>query len=415
IPTDAHVIDADSLLVYAGFIDGFSQVGVKEEKKDTDVQKNKPRNPGNPPDELAGIQPELTVTNLLDPASSSIENLRKIGFTTAHVFPKGKFLAGKGAFVLLGTDSPEKMLLKNETSLCVQFIGAGNVYPSNTLGMMAKFKQLYREATYSKKHEELYAQNPNGIARPEKNKTVETFYPVIERKLPVFFKADKLLDAQKALELQKELGFSLTLAEVRESWLIVDKLKSSKTGVFLSLLLPEEQKETAKKDSTSQKSPNQDEMERLKKRQEESLKTYLSQATVLHKAGIKFGFSTLGAKTEQIRKNFKRMVDAGLSEDVLLAALTTYPAEMLGLSSAMGTLEVGKMANLFLATKPFYDEKCTIKYVFVDGILYEHKDNTKKDPTAKVNLVGRWKYATESPQGKNEGIIVIKGSEGNWN
>lgn len=417
IPTDAHIIEGDSLIVYAGFIDGFSQVGVKEEKKDTDTQRNKPKNPGSPADEVAGIQPEVSVTNI-EPNNASLETMRKIGFTTAHVFPKGRFIAGKGSVVLLGAESSAKMLLKNDISLCVQFVGAGNVYPSNELGMMAKFKQLYREATYTKKHEELYAQNASGMVRPERNKTVEAFYPIIDKKAPVFFKADKLLDAQKALELQRELGFSIVLADVKEGWLLADKIKSSKAGVFLSLSLPEEQKETAKKDSTSQKTPTsaEEEMARLKKRQEESAKLYLSQAATLQKAGIRFGFSTLGAKPENIRKNFKRMMDNGLSEEALLAALTTYPAELLGISSIAGTLDAGKMANLFVATKPFYDEKCLVRYVFVDGILYEYKEKStaKKDPTAKINPVGTWKYSTESPQGKNEGNIVIKGGEGNW-
>ncbi|GAB4330761.1 MAG: amidohydrolase family protein [Flammeovirgaceae bacterium] len=419
IPTNAHIIEADSMFVYAGFIDGFSQMGVKEEKKEGDT--GKPKNPGNPSNEQAGVQPEVSVSNLLDNKNANLETMRKLGFTTAHVFPKGRFLAGKGALILTAAESSDKLIVKNESSMCVQFIGANNVYPANQLGMMAKYKQLYREASFLKKHEEIFAQNGNGINRPERNRTLEAFYPVIDKKVPVFFKADNLLDAQKALELQKELGFPLVLAELKEGWLLIDKLKASKAGVFLSLSLPEEEKKdttSVKKDSVSikPKSLAEQEMERLKKRKEESVLRYISQASTLNKAGIKFGFSTLGAKTGDLRKNFKKMMDKGLSEEALLAALTTHPAELLGVSNIMGTLETGKMANLFVASAPFYDEKCNVKYVFVDGVLYEYKENTntKKDPNAKVNPLGTWKYVTDSPQGKNEGKIIIKGKEGSY-
>jgi imidazolonepropionase-like amidohydrolase len=420
IPANAQIIDADSMYVYAGFIDGFSQIGVKEEKKEG--EQGRPKNPGNPSNEAAGIQPEMSVSNFLDHKNGSLEAMRKLGFTTAHVFPKGKFLAGKGALILTAAESSDKLIVRNETSMCVQFIGANNVYPANQLGLMAKYKQLYREASFSKKHEEIFAQNGNGIIRPERNRTLEAFYPVIDKKIPAFFKADNLLDAQKALELQKELGFPLVLTELKEGWLLVDKLKSSKAGVFLSLNLPEEEKKdttSVKKDSVNvkPKSLSEQEMDRLKKRKEESVFQYLSQASTLNKAGVKFGFSTLGAKTGDLRKNFKKMMDKGLSEDALLAALTTHPAELLGVSNIMGTIEAGKMANLFVASTPFYDEKCSVKYVFVDGVMFEYKEkvNPKKDPNAKANPIGTWKYVTESPQGKNEGKIIIKGKEGSYN
>jgi imidazolonepropionase-like amidohydrolase len=419
IPANAQIIEADSMFIYAGFIDGFSQIGVKEEKKEGEQAKAK--NPGNPTNEQAGIQPEISVSNFLDSKNSSLEVMRKLGFTTAHVFPKGKFLAGKGALILTAAESSDKLIVKNENSLCVQFIGGNNVYPVNQLGLMAKYKQLYREASFSKKHEEIFAQNGNGIIRPERNRTLEAFYPVIDKKIPAFFKADNLLDAQKALELQKELGFPLVLTELKEGWLLIDKLKSSKAGIFLSLNLPEEEKKdttSVKKDSVSvkPKSLAEQEMDRLKKRKEESVFQYLSQANTLNKAGVKFGFSTLGAKTGDLRKNFKKMMDKGLSEDALLAALTTHPAELLGVSNIMGTLEVGKMANLFVASTPFYDEKCSVKYVFVDGVLYEYKEkaNPKKDLNAKVNVVGTWKYSTSNTEIKNEGKIIIKGKEGSY-
>ncbi|MEM6805885.1 MAG: amidohydrolase, partial [Bacteroidota bacterium] len=63
IPADAQRIKADSMYVYAGFIEGVSHTGVPKPKAD----RNRPRAevPGNPPNEVAGIMPERSVKEFL--------------------------------------------------------------------------------------------------------------------------------------------------------------------------------------------------------------------------------------------------------------------------------------------------------------------------------------------------------------
>ena len=54
-----------------------------------------------------------------------------------------------------------------------------------------------------------------------------------------------------------------------------------------------------------------------------------------------------------------------------LAALTTVPAELLGLSRSLGTVERGKIANLFITDGPLFEEDTKVRRVFVDGISHE--------------------------------------------
>ena len=49
-------------------------------------------------------------------------------------------------------------------------------------------------------------------------------------------------------------------------------------------------------------------------------------------------------------------IAAGLTEDAALAALTTNPAQMLGLSDRMGSIDNGKMANLVITDKSYFNE-----------------------------------------------------------
>ncbi len=87
IPADAIVIKADSMYVYAGFIDGLSRAGVVKPKEENN--RERPKDPGNPTPERAGITPQNDVRNSLGINEKSIEEMRSIGFTTAHVVPYG--------------------------------------------------------------------------------------------------------------------------------------------------------------------------------------------------------------------------------------------------------------------------------------------------------------------------------------
>ena len=104
------------------------------------------------------------------------------------------------------------------------------------------------------------------------------------------------------------------------------------------------------------------------------------------------------------------MIRAGLTEDALLAALTTTPAQLLGLSDRMGTVDNGKMANLVITDKSYFNEKAKVRYVFVDGVMYkmEIKEAKKSDGTTKVEIEGSWSTTTQSPQGNSEGKLTFK-------
>ena len=76
------------------------------------------------------------------------------------------------------------------------------------------------------------------------------------------------------------------------------------------------------------------------------------------------------------------MIEHGLPEHAALAALTTAPAEILGVSSSMGTVDVGKMANLVVTKGSIFENDVTIRYVFIDGAKFVlEPDQEKQDST----------------------------------
>lgn len=415
IPPDAVVIKGDSLFVYAGFIDGLSHTGVTKPKEEKD--KEKPKDPGNPPADRVGLTPQNDVRDFLNPNDKSVEELRNLGFTVSQVVPYGNFLPGRAAIVLLGGNSPDDMVLVSDAALYSELRGTMGLYPNTVMAVMAKWRELYRNASLSKSYQSLYASNKSASARPANDRVLEAFYPVIDQKLPVLFKSEQVMETQRIFTLKNDLNFQLIIANVKEGWPILNKIKSSGAKTFLSLDLPDEvKKENTKTDQSKKETKTAFDLEReaLEKRQKESIGLYTSQAKEFNKAGIVFGFSALSAKTKDISANLRRIIAAGLTEDETLAALTTNPAKLLGLDDRLGTIDNGKIANLVLTDKPYFNEKAKVKYVFVDGTLYETETKAEKKPDAKVVGQGTWNYSAETPDGTVTGKIIIKEEKGSY-
>lgn len=445
IPPDAIVIKADSMYVYAGFIDGLSRTGIAKPEGNTGGGGRqggpggggeRPKDPGNPKPEEAGITPMNDIRTSLNPADKSIEDLRNIGFTTAQIVPNGGMMPGNSSVILLGGKSADEMVLFGKSAFYSELTPARGVYPGTVMGVMAKYRELYRQAALSRAYENSYASNRTGIARPATDRVLEALYPVVDKRQPVLFKAERVVDAQRVLTLQSDLGFSLVIAELKEGWDIVNKVKASNARVFLSLELPEEKKDDKKdekkddkkgtnapKDAAPKKEePKKDDAPKtstaeekaaLEKRQAEFTAKYVGQASTYQKAGVKFGFSAMSVKPGDIQKNLRRMIGAGLTEDGALAALTTTPAELLGLSDRIGTVDNGKIANIVISDKPYFNEKAKVRYVFVEGKMYkldvkETKEAKKGDANAKAVAEGDWTVTTETPQGGQEGKVTIK-------
>lgn len=425
IPFDAEIVKADSMYIYAGFIEGLSHTGIPKAEPaqgrgggGNRQQGPQVKDPGSPPNDLAGITPERLLTTVFDAKEKSIAGMRALGFTAAHVVPEGQMLPGQAALMMLHGDNAGQMVLKDESALFAQLTGARRMYPATVIAVIAKWREMYKQAELAKAHEKTYAASSKGMTRPNYDPVLQAFYPIIDKTQSVFFKASDVKSAYRVLSLQKEFGFNLVLAELKQGWHMADELSKKNIPVLISMDLPSA-KEKGKKDKKSKgkeekaekkNDPFKAEKAALEKRRDEELKKHLTQAATLEKAGVLFGFSTLDVKSKDVRGNLRKMIENGLSENAALAALTTIPAKMLGVSDALGSVEQGKIANLVITDKPYFEEKSNVRYVFVDGHKYEYevkKPAKKGDPNAKAKVAGKWSYNFEAMGQNMEGILEL--------
>ena len=421
-PADAQIIKADSLFVYPGFIDGMSKAGLKKSESSSGNSNQQRGQRSTPPtgpltNKQSGATPEESVMDQLDVKSSSLNNLRKAGFTVAHIVPDGLMIPGTGSILLLSGKSGDEMRLVEQASMYAQFKGANSIFPATIIGVMSKFRDIYKNAELSQSHQQYYQRNPAGMKRPMHDEALTAMFPVVNKEIPVFFQTESVLEAHRAIAMQEELGFDLVLANLQQAWHLIDQIKASNIPVLLSLEMPKEMKEEKKKKEDKEVKENK-EKEALKARKMQAIKEYEGQAAQFAGAGIPFGFSGYSAKSSDVKKNLSRMIKAGLSEDQALAALTIDAAELLGVSNILGSLEKGKIANAVVTTGPYFDEDSQIKYVFVDGTKYEYETKSKKAKKAAdsdatpAKIDGKWSYIIDVPQRTSEGTMTLKNDDG---
>ena len=95
-------------------------------------------------------------------------------------------------------------------------------------------------------------------------------------------------------------------------------------------------------------------------------------AGALAKAGVPVALASFGGESgATFRDRIRMAIAAGLSADDALKAATVTPAAVLGVTAAVGTIEVGKLANFVVVSgNDLFAAGTPIKHVFVEGRLY---------------------------------------------
>lgn len=403
LPKEAQVIAGDSLFIYPGFIDGAGQMGITKPK---DPERPKDFVSSNPPDEIAGITPWRSATDQFSIAGSQVDDWRKTGFTISQLLPDGGMLPGKATLMLLGNSESVNVLQEN-TALAANFSGSRGMYPATAAGVMAKFRDVYQNTTLAMDHSKLFA-STSGVKRPEMTPTQNAMVPAVQGQLPIIFEAGSDLEARRAIALQKELGFKLVLTGLENYENVIDLIKTSGTPVLIKLQVPDDKAvKNQKADSATVATKAQ--YERVKEAYDKALK----QASLLETAGIPFAFTTIDAKPGDAMKTIRTMIENGLSEKAAMAALTTNPASILGISRMAGSIEKGKMANFIISTDSLFKEDAQIKQMVVDGYIFDYDVKKKsangngKSEGGTVAIAGVWEYTSETPAGSSGGELTI--------
>jgi imidazolonepropionase-like amidohydrolase len=102
-----------------------------------------------------------------------------------------------------------------------------------------------------------------------------------------------------------------------------------------------------------------------------------SAAAALKKAGVRFALYSDGLdQPRDLQRAVKKAIDAGLSREDAIRALTLSPAEIYGVADRLGSIDKGKIGNLVVTRGDLFDDRTQVVWVIVDGKHYKPVDAT---------------------------------------
>jgi imidazolonepropionase-like amidohydrolase len=364
IPKDARVIDVTGMTVYPGLIDSETQLGlteISEEDSTNDLVETSEE-----------IMPHMHVYDAFHLESALIPVTRLNGVTNAIVAPANRdTLPGQDSFVQLAGRSAEDALLVRDVAMPLNFSGEQRrngswqtrKFPSTRMGLAAQLRQAFldaqdyerRWAEYDKKKAD-YEKTKNDAAKPadkEKKKDppsppkrdlkLEALLPYLQGKKTVVLAAEEANDLQTAVGLAREFNLKFVLNHISHSQSVLDYVASLKVPVIVGPIYEDP-------------------------KPEERFDAVYSLPAQLSKRGVKIAFASFDAHNSRNLPYQAGFATAfGLPYDEALKAITLNAAEIWGVADKLGSLDVGKTANVVVANGDPLDMKTDVKQVFIDG------------------------------------------------
>jgi imidazolonepropionase-like amidohydrolase len=375
-PAQARVVSCAGKHVYPGLIAPISALGL------TEIGSVRGTNDWA---ETGEVNPNIRAEIAINPESDLLPVARANGITSALVVPRGGTLNGTSALIHLDGWTYEDMTIQRPVALHVQ-------WPSMSVQRgwwvteseeeqnkkrerhLATLRDAFDDArAYWKARD---AERVKGIPRHDHDVKWDAMGRALRGEIPVMFHAQSLKQIHAALKFAEDQGLKkVVLVGADDAARIADELKARDVAVITgpTLALPGRSWE-----------PYDDEM---------------SEPARLHAAGVRFCISdggTSGGAMNARNLPYQAAMAAGfgLSREEALRAITLYPAQILGVSDRLGSIEPGKVADLVVADGDPLEVTTRVEQVYIAGRpvsmenrqtrLFEKYDARPRGPKARA-------------------------------
>ena len=372
VPKDARVIDVKGMTVYPGIIDSETQLGLTEisaEDMTNDLVEASEE-----------IMPHMHVYDAFHAESELIPVTRLNGITNAIVAPENRdTLPGQDSFIQLAGKSGEEMLQVRDIAMPLNFSAAQRrnqgpfdrrKFPSTRMGLAAQLRQAFLDAQDYAQHWADYERRKADYEKgksaaadasgkpeekdkekdkkqppmpPKRDLKLEALLPYLQGKKMVVLAAEESNDLQTAVGLAREFNLKFVLNHISHAQSVLDYVASLNVPVIVGPIYED---------------PKPD----------ERYDAVYSLPAQLNKRGVKIAFASYDAHNSRNLPYQAGFATAfGLPYDEALKAVTLNAAEIWGVADKLGSLDVGKTANVVVANGDPLDMKTDVKQVFIEG------------------------------------------------
>lgn len=366
IPAGATIVDATGKFVMPGLVDAATYYGVDPQDLNETAEP---------------ITPELRIINAYDPTGEGFtggagalraRELLVGGITTQHIGPGDQtVVGGQGAVVKTAGRSVADLIVREPASLDMNIgLGPNKTFrarqraPFTHPATMSMLRQALIRAqeyergmtTYNAKPETERAKSPP----PARNLGNDALVRLLHRELPARIQANTITDIHGAMALAQEFGFDLIIDGGAQAYQIKDELAAKKIPVIVGPV--------SHPYISGEEIPDRHEYPAPDERN----------AARLAAAGVDVAIASyshgLGAIASGVTGKWL-LIDAalaggyGMPDDVILKAVTINAARILGVDKRVGSLEVGKDADVIILDGTPLSIKSWVERVYINGEL----------------------------------------------
>lgn len=369
LPQNTVVEDLKGNSIYPSFIDAFSAFGVEKPKRaqggGRSAQYEASREGFYWNDH---IMPENNAVEKFKYDDKKAKDLRKAGFGVVNAHIQDGIARGTGVLVALNDKGTEgDRILEDESGHYFSFsksVASRQSYPTSLMGGTALMRQLY--------HDMKWYESGNV---PTKDRSLEAL--IENKRLPQIFAAGGNGNVQRADKIGDQFGIQYTILGGGDEYERMESIKKANVTLILPINFP---KAYDVADPYAASYVNLSDMRHWN--------LAPSNPKMLADNGVNFALTVHELKSPaDFSKMLMKALERGLSQTTALAALTTVPAQILGKSNEIGSLQKGRHANFLITSGDIFDKNTTIYENWVQGVNHILANRNTKDIRGDYDLV----------------------------
>jgi hypothetical protein len=301
----------------------------------------------------------------VNPHSSHVNVTRVNGITTVMSAPTGGLIAGQGTIINLNGSTQAEMAIVPAAALVINFprvAAGGGGFGGGGVGgfggpqldfneavrrrdtQIEELKKIFASAVSLGRSIDAYAKDKT-LPAPATNLALEAMIPYVRGEKPIVFPVERERDIKAVIKFVTDMKLKGIIVGGQEAWKAADDLKKANISVIFTNIY------------------------NLPVRDDDPYDYFFAGPSKLQAAGVKFAISTgdAGAENRDLPYHAGLAGAYGLPKDEALKAVTLYPAQILGVGDQLGSIEVGKMANVVVTDGDMLDPRTNVKYVFIGG------------------------------------------------